>query len=357
MGKKEKTVIILSIVLSGLPVFSGRLWAYPGKVDGSRTCHSAFLDSLRSADYKEPRDLRCLNFLLSTELTCPKGIFSSYPLTGCSRSLFGNKFNFFLNPCFRNAKTAFPPTNLKFSYRLNHRRINYKRAAVMGVGSAAYVYFGLKHAMDIWGKSNGKFHVKDDWTGDHLAQSDEISHFTWGYKMTQLCFWMYDWIGFSPRTSELVSVIESALILTIVEFPVDAYNPQQGLGVSDLIFDYMGVVFAFARKHHGFLKDFDVKVSWKRNLFVTNHPALSQTFGEFDNFIFWLTYHPHLLIPRRFLCVGLGYSVSHRGIEPQREFYGGVGLSVSDFFGLLGKKFESYTRFLDLFYPNFKLKL
>jgi hypothetical protein len=227
----------------------------------------------------------------------------------------------------------------------------------MGAGSAAYIYFGLKHAMDSWGKSDGKFHVKDDWTGDHLAQTDELSHFTWGYKMTQLCFWMYDWIGFSPKTSQLVSMIESALILTIVEFPVDAYNPRQGLGVSDLIFDYMGVGFAFAKKHQCSLQDFDVKVSWKRNLFLTNHPAFSQTFGEFDNFIFWLTYRPRLFVPRRVLCIGLGYSVTHRGIEPQREFYCGVGLSLSDFFGLLGKRLKSYTQFLDLFYPNFKLKL
>ena len=261
-----------------------------------------------------------------------------------------------MNPFFRCTEPALPG-NLKFSYSLNQRRIDYKRAAIMTAGSAAYVYFGLKSAMDSWGKSNGKFHVKDDWTGDHLAQTDELSHFTWGYKMTQFCFWMYDWIGFSPQTSQLISMIESALILTIVEFPVDAYNPKQGLGISDLIFDYMGVGFAFARKHQSLLQDFDVKVSWKRNLFATNHPAFSQTFGEFDNFIFWLTYRPHLFVPRRFLCVGLGYSVTHRGIEPQREFYAGVGLSVSDFFGLLGKRFKSSTQFLDLFYPNFKLKL
>jgi hypothetical protein len=357
MGKKKRTLTFLVIVFAGLSALSGRLWASSVKADASPTWHSAITDSIRPEDYVELKNLRCFNLFSSSKLIACRGVFPSYSLSGHSVSLSETDFDLILNPCGSSRERGFFPINLKFSYRLNPRGINYKRASIMATGSAAFVYFGLKHAMDVWGKSNGKFHIKNDWTGDHLAQSDELSHFTWGYKMTQFCFWMYDWIGFSPKTSQLLSMIESSLILTIVEFPVDAYNPQQGLGISDLIFDYLGVGFAFARKHRCSLRDFDVKVSWKRNLFATNHPAVSQTFGEFDNFIFWLTYRPHLFVPRRFLCLGLGYSVTHKGIKPQREFYGGLGLSLSDFFGLLGKRFKSYTQFLDLFYPNFKLKL
>jgi hypothetical protein len=357
MSKKSKLRLLILFVCISLMAFGGKQRTFSEEMDTSETGHPALSDSIQPANCQGTGNLWRVSLLSSYRLNCYQPIFPLQPGRRDTPFVLEMKFHLSSNPLFRPAEPAYTPRNLQFSLDNNRRRINYTRAAIMGTGSVAYIYFGLKHAMNAWGKSNGRFHIKHDWTGDHLAQTDELSHFTWGYKMTQFCFWMYDWIGLSPRTGELVSVIESALILTIVEFPVDAYNPQQGLGVSDLIFDYMGVGLALARKHHGFLRDFDVKVSWKRNLFATHHPAFSQTFGEFDNFIFWLTYRPHLLIPRRFLCLGLGYSATHRGIEPQREIYGGLGLSVSDFFGLLGKKFKSSTEFLDLLYPNFKLKL
>ena len=236
--------------------------------------------------------------------------------------------------------------------------INYKRAAVFGIGNATAISFGFEHTTAIWGKSNGRFHIKwEDWTGDHLAQIDEISHFMWGYKMTQFFFGAYQWVGLSPRTGQLLSMVESALILTAVEYPVDAYNPKQGLGVSDLIFDYMGVGLAYAKKNNNWLRNLDFKISWKRNIFKARDSAFAQTYQDYDNIIYWVTYRPSLIIHRKIVCWGLGYSTTHVGIRPERQFYLGLGLSMSDFVGLFGEKLKKSTEFLDLFYPNFKLKL
>ena len=212
-------------------------------------------------------------------------------------------------------------------FRTDQKRINYKRASIIGVVNASAIFFGFKQAADSWGKSKSGFHFKDDWKGDNLAQTDELSHFVWGYKMTQFFFWTYDWVGLSPKTSQALSICQSTLLLTLVEYPIDAHNPKQGFGVSDLIFDYLGVGLAYMKKHEGWLEDFDFKISWKRNIFATRQPLFAQTYQEFDNLVYWFTYRTKLFMPRKIFCLGLGYSAAHPGDKPEREFFGGIGRS------------------------------
>jgi hypothetical protein len=238
-----------------------------------------------------------------------------------------------------------------------HQKINYRKASIIGGLNLVAITLGFHQAVNTWGKTKGRFHLKDDWKGDGLAQTDELSHFMWGYKMTQFLYWAYDWVGFSPKASQTLSLSQSSLILTLVEYPIDAYNPEQGLGISDLIFDYLGVGLAVARKHYGWLNDFDFKISWKKNILSENKTPFAQTYEEYDNFIYWLTYRPKLFFPKKLLCFGLGYSVTHSWFEPQREFYGGIGLSLPDCVSLFSKKFGERSKFLEIIYPNVRMKL
>jgi hypothetical protein len=243
------------------------------------------------------------------------------------------------------------------SYPIIKRKIDYRKASIIGGLNLVAVTVGFHKAVNIWGESKGRFHIKDDWKGDGLAQTDEVSHFMWGYKMTQFFHWAYDWVGFSPKTSRALSSSESALILTLVEYPIDAYNPKQGLGVSDLIFDYLGVGLAIARKHQSWLNDFDFKISWKKNIFSQNKTPFAQTYEEYDNFIYWLTYRTKFFFPKKLLCFGFGYSVTHSGMQSQRELYGGIGISIPDFVSLFGKKLGDKSKFLEILYPNIHIKL
>lgn len=85
---------------------------------------------------------------------------------------------------------------------------NYRKIALMGMVNTASITLGFKQAINSWGKSNGRFHIKDDWTGDHLAQTDELSHCLWGFRMTQFLFSTYRWTGLSSKTSQVVSMSE-----------------------------------------------------------------------------------------------------------------------------------------------------
>jgi hypothetical protein len=269
-------------------------------------------------------------------------------------------FSFYGEPRQRRDRTILQTDYAKqksLSSLTVQRRIDYRKALIIGGLNVLAISAGFHEAVNTWGKSKSKFHLKDDWKGDGLAQTDEISHFLWGYKMTQFLYWAYDWVGFSPKTSRTISLCESSLILTLVEYPIDAYNPQQGLGVSDLIFDYLGVGMALAKKHYGWLNDFDFKISWKKNVFSENQTLFAQTYEEFDNFIYWLTYRTKFFFPKKLLCFGLGYSATRSGLGPQREFYGGMGLSIPDFASLFGKRVGDFSKFLEILYPNIHMKL
>ncbi|MGB7061967.1 MAG: hypothetical protein WBF13_06400 [Candidatus Zixiibacteriota bacterium] len=243
------------------------------------------------------------------------------------------------------------------AHKPGRNRVNLKRTSILCTANAGAIFFGFKGTVASWGKSKGAFHFKNDWNGDKLKQTDELSHFLWGYKMTQFLFSAYRWSGFSTEVSHAMSVFQTAFVLTMVEYPIDAYNPQQGLGISDLVFDYAGIGLAYTKRCFGWLEDFDFKLSWKRDIFLANQPMFAQTYEEFDNFIYWFTYRTKLFLPQKIVCLGLGYSATRRGGVPKRQFFAGIGLSLPDLAALFGKKLERHAKFLELFHPNLRLEL
>jgi hypothetical protein len=242
------------------------------------------------------------------------------------------------------------------SFQPKRPGINRRRAWVLGTANAGTIFWGFKQAIESWGKTKGEFHIKGDWRGDNLAQIDELSHFMWGYRMTQFLFSAYQWAGFSPKASRMISVSQTAMVLTLVEYPIDAYNPKQGLGFSDLVFDYLGIGFACMKERCHWLEDFDVKISSRGNILMGNQPVFAQTYEEFDNFIYWITYRTNLFLPRKALCFGLGYGVTHPKGEAERQIFGGIGLSLPDCAALFSERLGNRLKFLEMFYPHLSVE-
>ena len=276
--------------------------------------------------------------------------FSKFSILGYQNSPeFDEGFSFYQGNYYEKKRFS--------SHPIAQRKIDYRKASIIGGVNLVAIAVGFPQAIKTWGKSKGKFHLKDDWKGDGLVQTDEICHFLWGYKMTQLLYWAYDWVGFSSKTSRIISSSEASLILTLVEYPIDAYNPTQGLGISDLIFDYLGVGMALAKKRHSWLNDFDFKFSWKKDILSKNKTPFLQTYEEYENLIYWFTYRTKFFFPKKLICVGVGYSITRFTCEPKREFYGGIGLSIPDFASLFGKRARDFSNFLEILYPNIRIKL
>jgi len=223
--------------------------------------------------------------------------------------------------------------------------INWLRLAgtsTLVVGVSAYA---VNHELETWGRTRGKFHFKDDWNGDYLAQSDEASHLLYAYKMTQLAYMLARFCGFSKRVSLYAGSSIAFLWMFSVEYPIDAYNPKQGFGFSDLAFNIAGVASAFFREKYPKLKSFDFKLTFKDNPFKRKS-IIAQSINEYDNVIYWLTYTPHKKeIP---LNLGLGYSTYRTSWKnPHREFYFTIGTSFSDLWNFISKP-KMLTDFLGL---------
>ena len=213
-------------------------------------------------------------------------------------------------------------------------------------GVGAFVY---AETQNTWGHSRGRFHVKQDWSGDSLSQNDEASHLFFGYTLTRTFAAHWRWAGMTPRGSRKIGAFESAFVLTMVE-ALDAFNPAQGLGVSDLVFDYAGAgVGLWTLSHPG---DGGIRTSIKV-------PARARLFAEnvrqSDNYIFWVTYRPPLgWGVKQPLSVGLGHSTRRApdGVTPVREVHFGIGTTLPDVVRTFSPSAAHYLGILDFYYFN-----
>lgn len=211
-------------------------------------------------------------------------------------------------------------------------------------GTGAYFYFS-----ETWGAPNGKFHFKNE-LHDHVAMTDEISHFYAGYKLTEGFRWLFRVFKMPEPLRLRYAAIQSAVVLTFVEIPMDAYNPTQGFGVSDLIFDYGGIGYALLEDKYP--THFDMKFSVKRPPWKFENKFLASENNEFANFIWWTTYTYSAA------TVGAGYSIDYddRG-EVHSQYYLGIGTTVYDLLHLISPDVADELKSLDSYFFNFRLEL
>ncbi len=205
-------------------------------------------------------------------------------------------------------------------------------------------YIAYQKTTVLWGKSDGKFHFKDELQGDHLAFSDEVSHLFIAYKLAQAARVGYRWGGLSRRAATRAGAIHAAVYMAFVEFPMDAYNPRQGFGVTDLAANFIGVGLAWYRAGQNDPR-WDFKVSIKPQFFDGEDRVLAQNTSEYDDYIYWLTWR---LSDNRYnpIVLGFGYSTHHPpgtrvgDVPIDRQFYFHIGTSPAEIGRFLGKPFD-----------------
>ncbi|MFH2056187.1 MAG: hypothetical protein ABIJ61_09540 [bacterium] len=226
----------------------------------------------------------------------------------------------------------------------SHLQRNFIIGNLVG-GTAAYFYF-----TDVWGKPTGKFHFKDD-THDNLALTDEVSHMFASYQIAEGSRWLFRLLGMPQDKIEKYALLEAVLITTFIEFPLDAFNPGQGVGVSDLLFNSAGVGLSYLR-HHG-AAQFDMKFSLKRSPLEFENKFLASDAAEFDNFIWWGVWKP------RHLWFGFGYSTNHYRADGlvEKEFYLGAGTTLHDLLNIVSPRAAKRLKALDTFFLNLHVEL
>ena len=218
-------------------------------------------------------------------------------------------------------------------------------SAGVNLSAAVPVY---NQMVNSWGRPNGKFHVKHDWSGDYLALNDEISHMFVSYKLMQFFNSGYQFVGFSPKTAKILGIVETAFIVTAVEYPIDAYNPDQGLGISDLIFDYTGIFMGYMKVSYPSLKNWDIKTSLK-SLSYSNKNVIGSNSEDYDNYIYWLTYRKSPAV------FGFGYSTDHpQPLNVDKQFYLGIGTTVPDMIRLISPRIADKLDWMEVYYFNLR---
>lgn len=212
------------------------------------------------------------------------------------------------------------------------------------VGTGAYFYFE-----NTWGAPNGKFHFKDE-LHDNVAFTDEISHFYAGYKLTDGFRWFFRMLKMPEEKQLKYGAIQAAIILTLVEFPMDAFNPDQGFGVSDFVLDYAGIGYALLDAKYP--NKFDMKFSLKQPPWKFDNKFLASKNEEFANFIWWATYTP------KTVSVGLGYGIEYdQHGEAQSQVYLGAGTTLYDLLYVIKPSLANELKALDCYFINLRLEL
>lgn len=265
--------------------------------------------------------------------------------------LFGLSFA----PLF--AETSAPPDTLANGPTPMTHYSLYKpktpRLLILGGGHVVGLAVAYDQTQKSWGGSTGKFHFKSDWSGDYLAQNDEVSHLTVAYTLTKGAYRAFRWAGFSPKKARLYGALESAILMTFVEVPMDAFNTTQGFGVEDLLANYAGIGLGLLKLRRP--ANWDLKTSAKSNPFDSQNHLFSQTARQFDNFIFWGTYRPDFKWgERQPISFGLGYTTRRDadGISPLRELRFGAGTTIPDLVRSFAPNAARYFEVLDFYYFN-----
>ena len=210
---------------------------------------------------------------------------------------------------------------------------------------------------DWWGEGSGPAKIKHtDWAGDGLVQTDEVSHALVGYKITQAGTGLARWSGLSDGTSRAVGAGISLTILTLVEYPIDTYNPIHGFGYTDMIANILGTGFAVARdrwpKKLGFI---DLRISVK-DFGGVNSEVIAQNTKQYDNFIYWITANPARRFP---VHPALGYSANHNdSLEiGEREIYLGFGTSAGEIISFFDEELARRLDPLNFYEFSFAFRL
>ncbi|GAB4323493.1 MAG: hypothetical protein Kow0074_15770 [Candidatus Zixiibacteriota bacterium] len=213
-----------------------------------------------------------------------------------------------------------------------------------------------RQTQDTWGESRGKFHFKHDWTGDGMALSDETSHLFAAYHLQRLLHAGYKWTGLSDPNARRLASLEAWLLMFSVEYPIDAYNPSQGFGASDVLFNTVGVAAAHLRSMQSTPR-WDIKISVKRSFFDGQSRIVAQDDKHYGDYVYWLTYKPWS-DPDNPLVAGVGYSIdSYSGREPIKQIHFGVGTTIDLLGGMIHESVGQFLRPLSPIFLNINTKI
>ena len=176
----------------------------------------------------------------------------------------------------------------------------------------------------LWGKTNTRFRLGNDWRTDNARRGDELLHVQGSYHLTLFLAKSYQWAGYSKRKAQVYGAGMAALSMTWLEI-LDGKRQGDAASLSDFSANFLGIALGIAKQKWPALQRFDLHMSYK----PLNNPFQQRRLLQYENLIHWLSYRTGTIkaLP---LNVSAGYSVENAFQQnAQPVYYLGIGVKAS----------------------------
>lgn len=172
----------------------------------------------------------------------------------------------------------------------------------------------------------------EGWLNDPYTKGiDKVGHFYTSYFFYKLSKNLLEWGGYPEKNSKYVAVLLSLGLGVMVEVG-DGFT-KYGFDYQDLVFNTMGLGYAYLQDVYPVLNNFNFKWSYIPTHNVRFPPNLTSTYYAH---IYWLTADMHNLLGNSainiwpdFLQIGVGFSISE---DYNREFILGFDFNLNKIF-------------------------
>lgn len=217
------------------------------------------------------------------------------------------------------ASSSADPSDITGPTRSDGLRIG--RLAIVGAGGGAAHFFGYRYAEKTWwqGRKTGGIHFINDWSGETFLNLDKAGHFMSAMFLAEISGHVYQWAGFSPRTSILLGSLTSFGELFLVEWR-DGRFDQWGFSIPDLAADAAGAAVPLI--HTYFPATQAVRFKWsyfpssqlrsRTSRQEAGLPFVDSFVEDYEGMTFWMTLDVKRMFGLRHLTAwpnGLGLAI------------------------------------------------
>lgn len=213
---------------------------------------------------------------------------------------------------------------------------------VGGVASLTLIAYGAAYWLVFdkgwWDEQGNHFHFENDF--DYALNLDKFGHFASGVAMGELFYEGYRWAGATEFQSYLFAGL-SAMMTHIAIDVKDAYSPEWGFSIFDVLSGTLGGFLPMAERYVPLFKYVDLKWSYWINsrayydqgkIDGKNHTCVFT--DDYVNQTFWASFKIYRMLPAAvrsyypsWLAVAAGLSIDdgvflhNKEITPHREVY------------------------------------
>ncbi|MDH3355584.1 MAG: YfiM family protein [Chromatiales bacterium] len=225
------------------------------------------------------------------------------------------------------------------AYDKQKRKILYTNLALAS-GAALY-------GLSVWDWGDTSFHTKDEgWISDNTAYggADKFGHFYGGYAITRISSALYRSWGVSSERALRNGLFSSILFTTATEIG-DGFSATYGFSYEDFISNTLGQLAGYYLETHPEIdKKIDIRLEYNLGSIDASYDPIS-SYNNMKTLVAIKASGFKSLNrgPLKYLEFHLGYysrgfQKSDKYHNPERHFYTGIGLNISEIFNQLKYK-------------------